>query len=165
MPTKIRSAAELASLTPTQVRVLEQIAAGATPTEAARALGIARTTCTGHLSSIKNKLGPSQAHWVHAAISSGQIQPPAPTTTAPELTEPEVRLLRAVARHSASEHIARAAELALADVRPQIEDLVRRADTKTPAHLVGLAHSWGLLAAPADSRTTTGSTATVREPS
>lgn len=144
----VRSRSELQQLTPAQKRVLQHVAAGLTNQEAPQVLGMQPGTVIGHLLSVGYKFGvTSRAAKVHAALASRQITAPAAETSAPDLTAGELRLLRAVATQSGREQIAVAAKVAPADVNPRVQDLVAKANARNSAHLVGLAHTWGLLEA------------------
>lgn len=121
MPVKIRTAQELAQLTPAEKRAAGQLVAGASNAEAAQALGISTTTFTGHIVAISKKFGitsrsarPARAH---AVLASGQVPPPPAPERIPDFTERDLRLLRALAEHPETRDIAMAVEIAPADVR------------------------------------------------
>ncbi|MCZ1021338.1 LuxR C-terminal-related transcriptional regulator [Streptomyces noursei] len=141
-----RSAAELTRLTPAEKRVSEYLVAGHSNEEAARELGMNPGTYSGHLGNIGRKFHvtarPARAH---AVLASGQVEPPPAPEAAPHLTDDERRLLRAVAEHSTTHDIARAAYVAQADVRLLIKNLVDKTGADNDTHLIGLAHAWGLL--------------------
>ncbi|MEV5043571.1 LuxR C-terminal-related transcriptional regulator [Streptomyces griseoincarnatus] len=149
MPAKIRTAQELTQLTPSEKRAAGQLVAGASNAEGAQALGISTTTFTGHIVAIGKKFGitsrsgrPARAH---AVLASGQVPPPPAPERIPDFTERDLRLLRALAEHPETHDIARAVEIAPADVRPMIADLVDKAGAANDTHLIGLGHAWGLL--------------------
>ncbi|MFD8589892.1 LuxR C-terminal-related transcriptional regulator [Streptomyces sp. NPDC059637] len=149
MPVKIRTAQELAQLTPAEKRAAEHLVAGASNTEGAQALGISTTTFTGYIVAIGKKFQvtsrsgrPARAH---AVLASGQVSPPPAPEPIADFTERDLRLLRALAENAETHAIARAAEIAPADVRPMIADLVDKAGAANDTHLVGLGHAWGFL--------------------
>ncbi|GHG12869.1 helix-turn-helix domain-containing protein [Streptomyces filamentosus] len=149
MPVKIRTAQALTQLTPAEKRAAEQLVAGASNAEGAQALGISTTTFTGNIVAIGKKFGITsrrgRAARAHAVLASGQVPPPPAPERIPDVTERDLRLLRALAEHPETHDIARAAGLAPADVRPMIADLVDKAGAANETHLIGLGHAWGLL--------------------
>ncbi|MFD7898990.1 LuxR C-terminal-related transcriptional regulator [Streptomyces sp. NPDC059743] len=142
----LRSADELSTLTPTQQRVVEKIAAGLSNQQAATELGMKTGTLAGHVMSIGHKFGvTSRPAKVHAALASGQACAPDAPATVPDFTEDELRLLHAVATCSENDEIAAAARIAPVLVTTRIRDLVERAGALNSSHLIGLAHAWKLL--------------------
>lgn len=157
------SASTLLRLTPTQVLVMEQIAAGATNGDAASALGMKVGTLAGHLRQIGNKLGvSSRPARVDAALKTGQVKPPPVPPERPDFSPADLLLLTAVAVHSTREEIATAAGgLPQSTVHPRIKDLVKKAGAKDAAHLVGLAHAWEILGSTSSGTTDADSASTV----
>ncbi|WP_051698613.1 LuxR C-terminal-related transcriptional regulator [Streptomyces albus] len=149
MPVKIRTAQELAQLTPAEKRAAGQLVAGVSNAEAAQALGISTATFTRHIVAISMKFGvtsrSARPARVHAVLASGQVPPPPAPERVPDFTERDLRLLRALAEHPETRDIAMAVEIAPADVRPMIADLVDKAGADNETHLIGLGHAWGLL--------------------
>ena len=144
MPAVLRSL-ELTRLTATQQRVAERIAAGQSNREAAAALGMRTGTLSRHVTSIGYRFSvSSRPAKVHVAIDSGQIQAPACPGEAPDFTEADLSLLRAVAVHSEIEQIAASARISPPAVKSRLQDLVKKAAARNSAHLVGLGHAWGL---------------------
>jgi DNA-binding CsgD family transcriptional regulator len=147
-----RSVTELTTLTPTEKRVAEKIAAGLSNQEAAAELGMQPGTLGRHVMSIGLRFGvSSRPAKVHAALASGQAPTPEAPDTVPAFTEDELLLLRAVATKSDNDEIAAAARIAPALVTTRIRDLADKAGALNSSHLVGMAHAWQLL----DSETTT----------
>ncbi|PQM20604.1 LuxR family transcriptional regulator [Streptomyces xinghaiensis] len=149
MPVKIPTRAALTRLTPTETRVAERLVTGMSNAQGARELGMSLNTFTGHLASIGRKFQinsrtgrPARAH---AVLASKQVAPPPAPTSVPDFTTAERRLLCALAVHPETPDIARAAGIAPADVRPQIADLVAKANADNETHLIGLGHAWRLL--------------------
>ncbi|WNI20076.1 LuxR C-terminal-related transcriptional regulator [Actinacidiphila sp. ITFR-21] len=144
----LRSAAELTTLTPTQKRVVEKIAAGHSNQQAATELGMKTGTLGGHVMSIGHKFGvASRPAKVHAALASGQACAPDAPASVPNFAEDELRLLHAVATRSENDEIAAAAGIAPVLVTTRIRDLVEKASAVNSSHLIGLAHAWTLLGA------------------
>ncbi|MEV4333612.1 helix-turn-helix transcriptional regulator [Streptomyces sp. NPDC049597] len=156
------SASTFVRLTPTQVLVMEHIAAGATNSEAAAALGLKQGTLEGHLRQIGNKTGvSSRPARVHAALNTGQAKPPSAPQERPDFSPDELLLLYAVAMRSSREEIATAAGgLPQSTVHPRIRNLVKKAGAKDAAHLIGLAHAWELLGSGPDRTTHADSAST-----
>lgn len=148
---RIRSKDELHRLTPRQVAVLQQIAAGKTHADAARALGIATGTLNRCLTEAGYRLGRgSDPARVHAALSTGQVQVPLPTWDPPDLEPDDLVLLRALARFSDRDLIAAEAALASAELAPRLADLCSKTGAAHAAHLVALGHAWHLVPPAAD---------------
>jgi DNA-binding CsgD family transcriptional regulator len=160
MPARPTNPSKALRLTPTQVQIMEHLAEGATTSDTASALGIKQGTLRGHLRQIGNKTGVSSSPArVHAALTTGQLKPPPAPEERPDFSPADLLLLSAVAMHSPTEEIAKAAGgLPQSTVRPAIKALVDTAGAKNAAHLVGLAHAWGLLG-PGHDRTTDTQTA------
>ncbi|MGZ2358483.1 LuxR C-terminal-related transcriptional regulator [Streptomyces sp. 372A] len=161
MPVKIRTAQELTQLTPAEKRVAEHLVAGASNAEGAQSLGISTTTFTSYTVAIGKKFGitgrRSRPARAHAVLASGQVPAPPAPKRIPKFSERDLRLLRALAENAETYDIARAAEVAPADVYPLIAELVDKAKALNATHLVGLGHAWGLLDI---SRARSGSTGT-----
>lgn len=140
------SAAEHTRLTPAEVRVAEQMVTGQSNVEAAQALHMQPSTFRRHLTKIGWKFQvTSRPARAHAVLNSGQVAPPATSLERPDLSEEDLRLLTAVAEHSENPDIARAASVHRAEVRSKVAGLVKKVEADNPTHLVGLAHSWGLI--------------------
>jgi DNA-binding NarL/FixJ family response regulator len=149
MPVKIPTADALTQLTPAEKRVAESLVTGASNAQGAQDLNMSTSTFIGHVANIGRKFQitgrtgrPARAH---AVLASKQVAPPPAPTSIPDFTPADLRLLRALAAHPETHDIARAAEIAPADVRPQIADLVAKAGAANDTHLIGLGHAWGLL--------------------
>lgn len=152
MAATLRSATELTSLTPTEKRVAEKIAAGLSNQEAAAELRMQPGTLGRHIMNIGLKFGvSSRPAKVHAALASGQAPASEAPDTVPDFTEDELLLLRAVATKSDNDEIAAAARIAPALVTTRIRNLANKAGALNSSHLVGIAHAWQLL----NSETTT----------
>ncbi|OEJ22124.1 hypothetical protein AR457_40285 [Streptomyces agglomeratus] len=136
-------------LTPTEIRVAEQLVAGRSNSHAAAALGMKPETFKGHLSKIGEKVQvpTSRPARAHAILLSGQVAPPTTSANRPQLTEDDQLLLTAAAEHSTTAGIARAAGMSPKTVRRKLAALVTRTGADNLTHLVGLSHYWGYLGA------------------
>lgn len=140
------AATTFTSLTPTEIRVLEQLAQGCDTAEAAGKLKISVGTFNGHVGSIGRKLHVgTRAAKVHAAIVTGELPRPARVEPPGDFDPDDVKLWRAVATRSRPQEIADAAGLSRASTREAIRDLMQRAGATSEAHLVVLGHAYGAI--------------------
>ncbi|MEU5839757.1 LuxR C-terminal-related transcriptional regulator [Streptomyces diacarni] len=141
-----RSAAPTTPLTPTEIRVIEQLAAGATIEEVAQALNALPATVSRHMSQVGWKVRTaSRPARIHIALATGEAKPPTTSLPRPEFSPDEQRLLLALAQHAVRTDIARAAHVHPSSLRTRVTALLRRAGASNTAHLIGLAHAWGFL--------------------
>ncbi|WP_405968944.1 LuxR C-terminal-related transcriptional regulator (plasmid) [Streptomyces sp. NBC_00015] len=151
MAVKIPTATELTQLTPTEKLVAEALITGVSNAQGADDLSMSTGTFSAHVSSIGRKFQVTsrkgRAARAHAVLASGQVAPPVAPAVVPDFTHVELRLLRALAEHPETHDISRAAGIPLADVRPQLRDLVAKAVADNDTHLIGLGHAWRLLGA------------------
>ncbi|MFE0136197.1 hypothetical protein ACFWY6_32215 [Streptomyces sp. NPDC059037] len=119
-------------------------------------------TIRGHLSRVRIRMaapGSSRAVLVHVLLSAGQVPPPTPNKPAPDFTDADQMLMRALAQHSRATTIAEVCGLPLRGLRNRIDELCTKAGAADPAHLVALGHSWQVLApAPMTAEPTSGAT-------
>lgn len=140
------SAADHTLMTPTEMRVAEQLVTGQSNDQAAEALGMQPGTFRRHLTRIGWKLqATSRPARAHAVLNSGQIDPPITSLERPSLCEDDLLLLKAVAEHSENQDIARTARIHRTEVRAKLAGLVKKTGADNATHLVGLAHAWGIL--------------------
>lgn len=145
MPPKLLSPAERAPLTTAEKQVLTLVAAGMSNTEAASRLGIRPGTVTQHLEHIGSRLDTrSRADYVRTALNTGQISAPVLPGDAPDFSDTELILLHAYTRYCELGAIAMAAELAKHHVGGRVAQLVKKAGARNRAHLIALAHAWGV---------------------
>ncbi|TXL83953.1 helix-turn-helix transcriptional regulator [Streptomyces sp. IB2014 016-6] len=145
MPATIRSAAERARLTAAEKQVLTLVAAGLLNKEVASRLGVRPGTVSQHLESAAIRLDTrTRPGHVRAALRTGQISAPVLPGDAPDFTGTELTLLRAYTRHSTLGAIATAAGISQPGVKVRVAQLVKKAGARDRAHLIGLAHAWGL---------------------
>lgn len=136
-------------LSPAQARLADYLARGLTIEQVAAETRLSPRTVTKHAAALRIKFRCparcSMAVLIHALITTGQSIPPPPSRPAPHLSTQQLHLLRALTKHTATRDIAQAAGIEPADVRTHIDNLIVDADADDPAHLVVLAHGWGLL--------------------
>ncbi|WP_326581677.1 helix-turn-helix transcriptional regulator (plasmid) [Actinacidiphila glaucinigra] len=137
---------DLHRLRPAEIRVAQQLVRGLTNLEIAAELGTSLATVNGHLGTIGRRFRvSSRPARAHAVLASGQVSPPAATVTSAVFTEADRRLLSALAIYDDTYAIAHAAGIAPASIRRCIRDLVTKAGANNDTHLIGLAHTWGML--------------------
>lgn len=143
------STGPITRLSPAQARLADYLARGLTIEQVAAETRLSPRTVTKHAAALRIKFRCparcSMAVLIHALITTGQSTPPPPSRPAPHLSTQQLHLLRALTKHTATRDIAQAAGIEPADVRAHIDNLIVDADTDDPAHLVVLAHGWGLL--------------------
>ncbi|MFC8125921.1 hypothetical protein [Streptomyces sp. NPDC057302] len=119
-------------------------------------------TIRGHLSRVRIRVaapGSSRAALAHVLLFTGQVPPPAPDRPAPDFTDADQLLMRALAHHSRARTIAEVCGLPLRGLRNRIDELCTKSGAADPAHLVALGHSWQVLApAPMTAEPSSGAT-------
>ncbi|MEV1042346.1 LuxR C-terminal-related transcriptional regulator [Streptomyces sp. NPDC050204] len=136
------------ALTPAQERVARPLVQGAGNQVIARQLRLANDSVLSQLKVMRQKLDCPGAHrrvLVHALLMNRLVATPTCARPAPDFTEAELVLLRALAHHSVNADIAAATRVPAPDVRAEIDALVAKACADDSTHLVGLAHAWSLL--------------------
>ncbi|MFD6967871.1 LuxR C-terminal-related transcriptional regulator [Streptomyces sp. NPDC059949] len=149
-------------ITPAQKRVAHHVVRGASNAEICAQLHLSESTVRSHIKKGSKILGcptrSSRAVYVHALLTHQQVLPPPAPRPGTQLTEPEQKILRAVAEHSRIDEIATAAGIHRDDVRLEITALRDKTGAVDDAHLVSIGHSLGNLA-PAQNDASTDSPA------
>ncbi|MFE5842047.1 hypothetical protein ACFQ7N_10410 [Streptomyces niveus] len=145
MPTT--SAAPPRVLTASEKRAAEEAAAGRTDEEIARRMSIGPRSVSLLLSRIgrRNGGGRSRPARIYSALAAGLITPLVPARGAPDFTDADLLLIRALAEHSEPDAVAAAARLHTSELIVRTALLVLRAGARDATHLVALAHAWELL--------------------
>ncbi|MFD4476015.1 hypothetical protein ACFWPU_07855 [Streptomyces sp. NPDC058471] len=136
------------ALTPTQKEIALRLVDGTFDKFAAHRRR-SPVTIRGHLSRLRIRVaatGSSRAVLVHVLLSTGQVPPPTPNKPAPDFTDADQVLMRALAHHSRATTIAEVCDLPLRSLRNRIDGLCAKAGAADPAHLVALGHSWQVVA-------------------
>ncbi|MBZ3908429.1 MULTISPECIES: helix-turn-helix transcriptional regulator [Streptomyces] len=149
------------ALTGPQRRVAAPLVYGHSPQAIAAQLQLSVDGVASQLRLVRKKMdrpGCSRPVLVHALLTARAVDPPACARPAPNFTELELTLLRALAEHSLNSHIGNAIEVRASDVRAEVGALVAKGGADNAHHLVGLAHTWGILGggAPAPSEAAAG---------
>ncbi|MEV4333613.1 LuxR C-terminal-related transcriptional regulator [Streptomyces sp. NPDC049597] len=137
-----------AILTPEQRRVAAQLVYGMPNVAIARKVSLSVDGVASHLSSARRRLGcpgSSRAVLVHALLTAREVPPPASLTPAPDLTEIERKTICAIAEHTRNADIGNVIGVSPDDVRAEIDAVIVKAAADSAAHLIGLAHTWGIL--------------------
>lgn len=137
-----------ALLTQEQRRVAERLVYGASNQLIARQVHLAVFTVASHLAAARQRLdrsGSSRAVLTHALLTAREVPPPSTTGPAPEFTEHDRQVIRAIAEHSRNAAIGEAIGVRADDVRAEIDAVVAKAGASNEVHLVGLGHAWNIL--------------------
>ncbi|MFF1517028.1 DNA-binding protein [Streptomyces sp. NPDC058305] len=143
--------APITPITPAQKQVAEHLISGLTTSEIAAQGHLLRTSVTAHIRALRRSLHcpPRSSHpvLVHALLLHRQIPAPSLAALRPSFAadEDQQRLMKALAEHSATADVARAAHIDPADVKHLTGDLVRAAGAANATQLVGWGHALGLL--------------------
>jgi DNA-binding CsgD family transcriptional regulator len=136
-----------------QQSIAQLVVRGASDTEISAQLTLSESTVRSHITKGRKILGcrPGSNHavYVHALLCHRQVLPPQAPRPCTRLTEPEQRLLQAIAGHTTIDEIARAAGIHRDDVRLESAALRDKTGAVNDAHLVGIGHGLGLLTRPA----------------
>ncbi|MFF9458097.1 LuxR C-terminal-related transcriptional regulator [Streptomyces flaveolus] len=135
-------------LTRDQQRVAARLVYGASNQLIARQVKLAVFTVASHLAAARRKLdrpSSSRAVLTHALLTAREVPPPSATEPAPKFTERDRQVIRAVAEHTLNAAISDAIGVRADDVRAEIDAVVVKAGARNAAHLVGLAHTHGIL--------------------
>ncbi|MDK1345120.1 LuxR C-terminal-related transcriptional regulator [Streptomyces sp. 378] len=151
MTPPVTTSAPITPLTPTLQRVAQHLANGLTPQEIATQTGLSPVTVRLYIHDIRESLHcPPRCKppvIVHRLFAVQQVAPPTADQPAPQLNPEQLLLLRAVAEHSGARDIAVAANLAPADLRAALDQLLADTGAQDTTQLVILAHGWNLLTA------------------
>ncbi|MFF8992504.1 sigma-70 family RNA polymerase sigma factor [Streptomyces sp. NPDC014983] len=140
--------AKPAILTPNQHRVATQLIYGMPISAIARQVFLSVRGVESLLSKARKKMGcpgSSPAVLVHALLTAREIPPLATTEAAPDLTEHERTVIRAIAEHTRNEDIGNAIGAPAGRVRAEIDAVVAKAGARSAHHLVSLAWAWDIL--------------------
>ncbi|MFI6113283.1 LuxR C-terminal-related transcriptional regulator [Kitasatospora sp. NPDC051164] len=150
------------TLTADQRRVAAQLVYGVSNKAIANQVCLSVDGVASHLSAARKKMGcpgSSRAVLVHTLLAAREVPPPAGSGTAPAFTKHEVTVIRAIAEHTLNADIGNAIGVPADDVRAEIDATVDKGNARSAAHLVGLAHTWGILGT-SGTQPTTDATAT-----
>jgi DNA-binding CsgD family transcriptional regulator len=137
-----------ALLTHDQQRVAARLVYGASNQLIARQVNLTVFTVASHLAAARRKLdlpNSSRAVLTHALLTAREVPPPSTTGPAPEFTEHDRQVIRAVAEHTLNSDIGGAIGVRADDARAEIDAVVAKAGAHNAVHLVGLARAWGIL--------------------
>ncbi|MGQ4444045.1 helix-turn-helix transcriptional regulator [Streptomyces violaceoruber] len=138
-------------LTPSERRIAQHVVNGLPTRQIAATETLSHHTVSSHMLSLRRKLHCpercSLAVVTHRLLSANGATAPVPDMPAPDLSTEQTKLLRAITEHSKPLDIAHGANIAPADLRAALDQLL--ADTGAPdtTRLVAWAHSWNLLTA------------------
>ncbi|MGM9379194.1 helix-turn-helix transcriptional regulator [Streptomyces longwoodensis] len=147
-----------ALLTRDQQRVAARLVYGGSNQLIARQVHLAVFTVASHLAAARRKLdrpGSSRAVLTHALLTAREVPPPS-AGPAPEFTEHDRKVIRAVAEHTLNAAIGEAIGVRADDVRAEIDAVAAKAGACNEVHLVGLGHAWGILGESAPSGAVSG---------
>lgn len=135
-------------LTRDQQRVAARLVYGASNQLIARQEHLAVFTVASHLAAARRKLdrpNSSRAVLTHALLTAREVPPPPAPGPAPEFTEHDRQVIRAVAEHTLNAAIGDAIGVRADDVRAEIDAVAAKAGACNEVHLVGLSHTWEIL--------------------
>ncbi|MGQ4436984.1 MULTISPECIES: LuxR C-terminal-related transcriptional regulator [unclassified Streptomyces] len=137
------------TLTPSEQRIAQHVINGLNARGIAAATRLKPNTVNSMLRTVRWKLACpercSLAVVAHRLLDSGQFTAPTSQRPTPDLSPEQIRLLTAAAEHTPPRDIAHAANLAPADLRDALDQLLTDAGAQDITELVVLAHSWKLL--------------------
>ncbi|MFJ2812134.1 LuxR C-terminal-related transcriptional regulator [Streptomyces sp. NPDC087294] len=137
------------TLTPSEQRIAQHVIKGLDARGIAAATQLKPNTVNSTLRTVRWKLACpercSLAVVAHRLLDSGQITAPTSQRPVPDLSPEQIRLLTAAAEHTLPRDIALAANLAPADLRDALDQLLADAGAQDITELVVLAHDWKLL--------------------
>ncbi|MCX4826143.1 sigma-70 family RNA polymerase sigma factor [Streptomyces sp. NBC_01142] len=151
------------TLTADQRRAAARFVYGVTNQAIAGQVCLSVDGVASHLSAVRKKMGcpgSSRAVLVHTLLTAREVPPPASSGPVPAFTNHEMTAIRAIAEHTRNADIGNAIGVPADDVRAEIDAVVAKASARSAAHLVGLAHAWGLLGDASNSQPATAATAT-----
>ncbi|MFD7862269.1 DNA-binding protein [Streptomyces sp. NPDC059783] len=141
--------APITPLQPALRRVAQHLVEGLTTQEITTRTGLSLDTIRQYVRDIRDcvhcppRCKPPMV--VHLLLVAEQVTPPTTDKPTPLLNPEQQQLLQAVAEHSATGDIALAANIAPADVRATLDELLHTTGAADDTQLVALAHTWGLL--------------------
>ncbi|MEU3296730.1 sigma-70 family RNA polymerase sigma factor [Streptomyces longwoodensis] len=136
------------TLTQQQSRIAARLVYGPSRAMIAGQVWLSVAAVTSHLNAVRKKMGcpgSSPAVLVHALLTAREVPPPASIGPAPDFTEHDRTVIRAIAQHTRQQDIATAIGVPAKDVRTRIRAVVAKGHARNATHLVGLAHIWGIL--------------------
>ncbi|MEW2550314.1 LuxR C-terminal-related transcriptional regulator [Streptomyces zhihengii] len=143
------TSAPITPLTPTLLRVAQHLAGGLAPKEIGAQTGLSAETVRQYMRDIRESLHcPPRCKppvIVHRLFATRQVAAPTADRPTPQFSPEDLLLVRAVAEHSDPRDVALAAELAPADLRAALDQLLADTGAKDNTQLVILAHGWNLL--------------------
>ncbi|MFF3934365.1 response regulator transcription factor [Streptomyces hirsutus] len=141
--------APITPLTQAERRIAQHVVNGLPARQIADTETLSHHTVRSHMRALRRKLHCpercSLAVVAHRLLSANEATAPSSEAPAPDLSTEQISLLRAVTEYSRPLDIARAAEIAPADLRAALDQLL--ADTGAPdtTRLVAWSHGWNLL--------------------
>ncbi|MFC9266245.1 LuxR C-terminal-related transcriptional regulator [Streptomyces zhihengii] len=145
-----RSTTLITPLTASQRRIGAHIVWGLSNSEIAGEEHLTLETVRSHISTMRLRLHcpprASRAVLAHTLLRLKQVPPPELTLRHSFMPDTEgQRLIHALAEHSPRGDIARAAGIPTGALRTRTDVLVRQAGAANVPHLIGLAHTHGIL--------------------
>jgi DNA-binding CsgD family transcriptional regulator len=143
------------TLTTDQRRVAARLVYGLSNQAIANQVSLSVAGVASHLTAVRKKMGrpgSSRAVLLHTLLTAREVSPPVSNGTIPAFTEAEVAVIRAIAEHTINADIGNAIGVRADDVRAEIDAVVTKGEACSAAHLVGLAHAWGILSGAPDSQ-------------
>ncbi|MFD7137004.1 LuxR C-terminal-related transcriptional regulator [Streptomyces sp. NPDC059894] len=138
-------------LTPSELRLAQHVVEGLSAREIAAATQLKLGTVHSTLRTVRWKMHCpercSLAVVAHRLLDAEEITAPTPQRPSPDISTEQINLLKAVTEHSQPLDIARAANLAPADLRAALDQLLSDTGAQDTTGLVVLAHGWKLLTA------------------
>lgn len=151
MTPPITTSAPITPLKPTLRRIAQHLVDGLTTQDIATRTGLSANSIRQYIYEIRRSVHcpprckpPVLLHFLYTAQ---EAELPPADRPVPDLSPEQGRLLRAVAEHSKPRDIALAANIAPADVRSALNELLDKTGTADATQLVVLGHTWGLLGA------------------
>ncbi|NUK23939.1 LuxR C-terminal-related transcriptional regulator [Streptomyces lunaelactis] len=141
--------APITQLTPAERRIAQHVVNGLPARQIAVTETLSHHAVRAHMVSLRRKLHCpercSLAVITHRLLSANEATAPAPDTPAPDLNTEQTNLLKAVAEHTKPLDIARGANMAPADLRAALVQLLADTGATDTTRLVARAHGWNLL--------------------
>ncbi|MFI8872251.1 helix-turn-helix transcriptional regulator [Streptomyces sp. NPDC055243] len=151
MTLPMTSSAPITPLKPTLQRIAQHLVEGLTTRDIATRTGLSANSIRQYVYEIRRSVHcPPRCKppvLVHFLCTAKEVELPTTGMPVPDLSPEQESLLQAVAEHSKPRDIALAANIAPADVRSALNELLDKTRTADATQLVVLAHTWGLLGA------------------
>lgn len=145
------TSAPITPLKPTLQRIAQHLVGGLTTEDIATRTGLSANSIRQYIYEIRRSVHcPPRCKppvLLHFLCTAKEVELPPADKPVPDLSPEQVRLLRAVAEHSKPRDIALAANIAPADVRSALNELLDKTGTADATQLVVHGHTWGLLGA------------------